>query len=156
MANTITGRIYKITPTESIATKKGTTFTKRQLVIDATRYDQYTGEKKFDNFPAFEVGGEELCKQLDGYHNNELVTVSFDLNGREFVDENNVTKYFTSVRAYKVERVQRVQYEQADRQDSAQQTAATQQPTAAPENVAATRPTHTMAAGVAQNNDLPF
>ncbi len=87
MANTITGRIYRITPTESIATKKGTTFMKRQLIIDASRYDPYTGEKKFDNFPAFEVGGEELCRLLEGYRTDELVTVSFDLNGREFLAE---------------------------------------------------------------------
>ena len=39
MANTIIGRIYRITPTENIATKKGTTFMKRQLIIDASRYD---------------------------------------------------------------------------------------------------------------------
>ena len=148
MANTITGRIYKITPTESIATKKGTTFMKRQLVIDATRYDQYTGEKKFDNFPAFEVGGDELCKQLDGYHNNELVTVSFDLNGREVIDkETSQTKYFTSIRAYKVERVQR---------RSTDQQQGTQQPIAAPQNVAAATSAPTMQESFEQNDDLPF
>lgn len=153
MANTITGRIYKITPTESIATKKGTTFMKRQLVIDATRYDQYTGEKKFDNFPAFEVGGDELCKQLDGYHNNELVTVSFDLNGREVIDkETSQTKYFTSIRAYKVERVQR---RPTDQQQGTQQPIAAHT-TAAPQPAASMASVPTMAEAFGQNDDLPF
>ena len=50
MANQITGRIYKIMPTQSIVSERtGNTFYKREIVLDASRFDQYTGEKKFDN-----------------------------------------------------------------------------------------------------------
>lgn len=153
MANTITGRIYKITPTESIATKKGTTFMKRQLIICVSKFDQNTGEKIFENIISFEVGGEELCKQLDSYHNNELVTVSFDLNGREVIDkETSQTKYFTSIRAYKVERVQR---RPTDQQQGTQQPIAAHT-TAAPQNVAAASSAPTKQEAFAQNDDLPF
>jgi len=147
MANTIIGRIYRITPTENIATKKGTTFMKRQLIIDASRYDPYTGEKKFDNFPAFEVGGEELCRLLEGYRIDDLVTVSFDLNGREFLDEQSQqTKYFTTVRAYKVERVQNGPVSQQQR---------TQQTASVPKfNSVQSAPT--MEDAFKQNDDLPF
>lgn len=147
MANTIIGRIYRITPTENIATKKGTTFMKRQLIIDASRYDPYTGEKKFDNFPAFEVGGEELCRLLEGYRIDDLVTVSFDLNGREFLDEQSQqTKYFTTVRAYKVERVQ---------SGSVCQQQKTQQTSSVPKfNSVQSAPM--LEADFKQNDDLPF
>lgn len=147
MANTIIGRIYRITPTENIATKKGTTFMKRQLIIDASRYDPYTGEKKFDNFPAFEVGGEELCRLLEEYHNDDLVTVFFDLNGREFLDDQTKqTKYFTTVRAYKIERVQNGPVSQQQR---------TQQTTSVPKfNSVQSAPT--MEDAFKQNDDLPF
>ena len=147
MANTIIGRIYRITPTENIATKKGTTFMKRQLIIDASRYDPYTGEKKFDNFPAFEVGGEELCRLLEEYRIDDLVTVSFDLNGREFLDEQSQqTKYFTTVRAYKVERVQNGPVSQQQK---------TQQTSYVPKfNSVQSAPT--MEDAFKQNDDLPF
>ena len=146
-ANTIIGCIYRITPTENIATKKGTTFMKRQLIIDASRYDPYTGEKKFDNFPAFEVGGEELCRLLEGYRIDDLVTVFFDLNGREFLDDQTKqTKYFTTVRAYKIERVQNGPVSQQQR---------TQQTTSVPKfNSVQSAPT--MEDAFKQNDDLPF
>lgn len=106
MANTITGRIHKITPTKAIVSDKtGNTYHKREIILDASRFDQYTGEKKFDNFPMLEFGGEETCRQLDGYKEGELVTISFDLNGREYTDkQTGEVKYFTSVRGYKIER----------------------------------------------------
>lgn len=106
MANTITGRIRKITPTKTITSQTtGNTFYKREVILDASRFDPYTGQKKFDNWPMLEFGGEEACRQLDGYNEGELVTISFDLNGREYTDkQTGEVKYFTSVRGYKIER----------------------------------------------------
>lgn len=106
MANTITGRIHKITPTKTITSQTtGNTFYKREVILDASRFDPYTGQKKFDNWPMLEFGGEEACRQLDGYNEGELVTISFDLNGREYTyKQTGEVKYFTSVRGYKIER----------------------------------------------------
>lgn len=106
MANTITGRIHKITPTKTITSQAtGNTFYKREVILDASRFDPYTGQKKFDNWPMLEFGGEEACRQLDDYNEGELVTISFDLNGREYTDkQTGEVRYFTSVRGYKIER----------------------------------------------------
>lgn len=103
MANTITGRIRKITPVQEITGKSGKTFAKRTLVLDAARYDQNTGEKKYDNYPSFEFSGESM-KILDNFREGDAVTVSYDINGREFEDPNtHEVKYFNTIRGYKVE-----------------------------------------------------
>ena len=104
MANAITGRIHRITPEQTITGKSGKTFTKRTLVLDAARYDTHTGEKKFDNYPSIEFSGEQMNK-LDEFKEGDAVVVSFDINGREFKDEQTgEVKYFNSIRGYKVER----------------------------------------------------
>lgn len=103
MANTITGRIHRITPEKTITGKSGNTFAKRILVLDAARYDTHTGEKKFDNYPSFEFSGDAM-KQLDNYKEGDYVTVSYDINGREFEDpKTHDVKYFNTIRGYKVE-----------------------------------------------------
>lgn len=103
MANTITGRIRKITPVQEITGKSGKTFAKRTLVLDAARYDQNTGEKKYDNYPSFEFSGESM-KILDNFREGDAVTVSYDINGREFEDPNtHEVKYFNTIRGYKIE-----------------------------------------------------
>lgn len=104
MANTITGRVHRITPEQTVTGKSGKTFTKRTLVLDAARYDTHTGEKKFDNYPSIEFS-DELMKRLDEFKEGDAVVVSFDINGREFKDEQTgEVKYFNSIRGYKVER----------------------------------------------------
>lgn len=103
MANTMTGRIRKITPVQEITGKSGNTFQKRTLVLDAARYDTHTGEKKFDNYPSFEFSGEAM-RQLDSYKEGDCVTVSYDINGREFEDPaTHEVKYFNTIRGYKIE-----------------------------------------------------
>ena len=104
MANTITGRVHRITPEQTITGKSGKAFIKRTLVLDAARYDTHTGEKKFDNYPSVEFSGEQM-KTLDTFKEGDAVVVSFDINGREFKDEQTgEVKYFNSIRGYKVER----------------------------------------------------
>ena len=47
MANTITGRIHKITPTKTITSQAtGNTFYKREVILDASRFDPYTGQRR--------------------------------------------------------------------------------------------------------------
>ena len=148
MANQITGRIYKIMPTQPIVSERtGNTFYKREIVLDASRFDQYTGEKKFDNHPMLEFGGEEQCAQLDKFKEGELVTISFDLNGTQYQDKkNNEIRFFTRVRAYKIERVgTQAQQPQAQAPQTAQPTQAAPQPM--PQPVPQTQE---------EPNDLPF
>lgn len=102
MANTISGKVHKITEVQEIKGKTGNSFYKRLLVIDAKRYDTVTGEPMFDNYPSFEFSGEAM-KLLDDYKVGDTVTVSYDINGREVKDENGNVRYFNSIRGYKVE-----------------------------------------------------
>lgn len=104
MANTITGRIRKITPVQEIMGKSGKTFAKRTLILDAARYDTHTGEKKYDNYPSFEFWGDGM-KILDNFKEGDAVTVSYDINGREFEDpETHEIRYFNTIRGFKIER----------------------------------------------------
>lgn len=102
MANQITGRVFSIGQTQSIQTKSGNPFTKREIVLDASKYDMYTGEKGFENYPMFEFTGEK-CKDLDGYQVGQVVTISFDLQGGFYDDKDGVKRNLTKVRGYKIE-----------------------------------------------------
>ena len=102
MANQITVRVFSIGQTQSIQTKSGNPFTKREIVLDASKYDMYTGEKGFENYPMFEFIGEK-CKDLDGYQVGQVVTISFDLQGGFYDDKDGVKKNITKVRGYKIE-----------------------------------------------------
>lgn len=104
MANSMTGRVHYISPTETIASRSDATktFQKRMIVLDCTRYDQYTGERGFENFPSFEFSGEK-CRMLDGYKEGDVATVWFDLQGRKFVCEEGKDRWFTTIRGYKIE-----------------------------------------------------
>ena len=104
MALTITGKVNSIGNTISIASKNGgQPFLKREVVLDCTRFDPYTGERdKFENFPQFEFSGEK-CTELDKCKVGDVVTISFDLYGSFYKAQDGSEKNFTRVRGYKVE-----------------------------------------------------
>lgn len=106
MANTIIGRVLVVGQTVNIPTKSGGTLTKRELVLDCSRYDQYTGEKR-DNFPALEFVGQN-CQTLDALAVGDMVQVAFVLAGRRYVKDGQ-ERYFTSVTGYKAEPYQHPQ-----------------------------------------------
>ena len=82
MANTMTGKIHVIMPTETIVSikDKNKSFQKRTIVLDCTRFDQYTGERGFENYPSFDFSGDK-CQELDNYQVGQIVTNIFDLQG---------------------------------------------------------------------------
>lgn len=103
MANTVTGKIFSIGSTQTIPSKNGgKPFYKRDIVLDATRFDPYTGERGFENYPMLEFTGEK-CKDLDGYQVGQVVTISFELQGGFFDDSDGHKKNFTRIRGYKIE-----------------------------------------------------
>lgn len=104
MALQITGRIRSIGSTQSIPSKNGgTTLEKRELILDTTRFDPYTGERsKYENYPSLEFTGEK-CKDLDGYQVGQVVTVTFELQGNFFMGQDGTEKNITRARAFKVE-----------------------------------------------------
>ena len=108
MANTIIGRILKIGQTVNVSRDKE--FLKRELVLDCSRYDEYTGEKR-ENYVVMSFT-QKRCEELNGYQPGELVEVSFVLNGRAY-DKDGQRKYITDIVGYKVERKGGVRQEQA-------------------------------------------
>ena len=83
MANQITGRITEIGQTVQIPSKNGgSSFTKREFILDATTYDPYTGERsEYENVIPLEFSGDK-CAELDRFNQGDVVTVSFVLQGR--------------------------------------------------------------------------
>lgn len=112
MANTMTGRVLEIGDTLTIPTKGGSSITRRELILDCTRHDQYTGEKLFENHPAFEFSNNK-CAELDNCAVNDIVTVSFDLMGRFYVAQDGTRRNITSIKGYKVDVVRKANGDQA-------------------------------------------
>lgn len=127
MALKMIGKVFSIGATQSIASKNGgQPFLKREIVLDATRFDGLTGERGYDNYPMFEFGGEK-CQELDGFKQGDVVEVFFEVQGSFYKDKDGVEKNFTRVRAYKIERFQTKRSQQHASQP-APQAAPQQQP----------------------------
>lgn len=118
MALQITGKIEKIGATNNITTKTGSVFEKRELLLDATTYDRYTGEPR-ENHISIEFSHNK-CSILDSFKVSDRVTVSFVLQGSNYVDkETGAQKNYTRIVGYdcvgiaQKEQVQTVQEQQA-------------------------------------------
>ena len=105
MANQITGRIIEIGQTVQIPSKNGgSSFTKREFILDATIYDPYTGERsEYENIIPLEFSGDK-CAELDRYKDGDVVIVSFVLQGRSWTNQDGELKRMASIRCYKIER----------------------------------------------------
>ena len=121
MSNTITGKVLSIGEAVQIKTKNpDRPFYKREMVIDCTRHDPITGERStFENTPSLEFDGEQVG-ELDGYKIGDVVTITFEIVGRQYVKD-GVTRIFTRVRPYRIERVASSQPQQPQPQPQPQQ-----------------------------------
>lgn len=102
MANQITGKILYIYSAETIVGKSGNGITKRAIVIDCTRFDQYTGERGYENTPMLEFIGEK-CNELDNFHLGDIVTITFGIQGTKYTNKDGVESVFTRVQPYRIE-----------------------------------------------------
>lgn len=105
MSNQITGRLAAIGQTVQIPSKTGgNPFLKREFLLDATTYDQWTGERsQYENIVPLDVSGDK-CAELDNLSVGDIITVSFALQGREWTNQDGQTKRMVSIRCYKIER----------------------------------------------------
>ena len=129
-------------------------FRKREIVLDCSRFDTMTGEKK-ENYPKFEFTGKHV-DDLNNYQVGQFVTVSFLLSGRK-VEKDGKTSYFTNITAYKIEPYQRYNSgaQQAQPYTPPQLAAQSRQPqTAAPQP--APFPPDVDEQGNPAKDDLPF
>ena len=100
MANKIVGRIHHIGQTVNVS-KKETAFYKRELILNASRFDPYTGEERKNIISL--TFAQKNCGKLDDFSKGDLVEVSFVLQGREYTKDGG-TKYITDIVGYDVVR----------------------------------------------------
>lgn len=138
MAYKLTGSVLLIGNTQTLPSKTGTPFTKRDLVITVRKFDPYTGVPSEDpgNTPKFTFVNAN-CQQLDTLKPGDIVTILFDISGRSY-EKDGKTEYYTDVRPFRVE-VQRQPYQQP-----------------APVQSAEPEPEPSGNASPAQGDDLPF
>ncbi|WP_308270386.1 DUF3127 domain-containing protein [Prevotella sp.] len=103
MAFQISGIIQQIGNTESIP-YQDKVFKKRELVLDCSYRNQFTGQIERANYPKFEFTGNHV-DGLNGFNTGDIVTVSFSLNGSRSEKDGQV-RYFTNVQGYKIEKYQ--------------------------------------------------
>ena len=109
MANQITGRVIAISAVQTVASSDPSKqpFRKREVYIDCTRFDPYTGQRsEFENKPLLTFAGEKTLAKvnpiLDQVQKDDIITISFELVGRQFKDKDQKTRFMTEVRCYDV------------------------------------------------------
>lgn len=103
MAFQISGIIQHIGNTESIP-YQDKVFKKRELVLDCSYRNQFTGQIERANYPKFEFTGNHV-DDLNDFNIGDIVTVSFSLNGSRSEKDGQV-RYFTNVQGFKIEKFQ--------------------------------------------------
>lgn len=103
MAFQISGIIQQIGNTESIP-YQDKVFKKRELVLDCSYRNQFTGQIERANYPKFEFTGNHV-DDLNGFNMGDIVMVSFSLKGSRSEKDGQV-RYFTNVQGYKIEKYQ--------------------------------------------------
>lgn len=132
MANQISGRVIALSQVKEVASSDPSkpAMKKRELYMDCTRFDPYTGERsQFENKPLLEFGGDKVLAKLESLNlkPNDIVKVSFDIQGTPYKDKNTgKMRVYTAIRCYDIEVTRR-----AD--GSVPQTAAPQPQQAAPQ-----------------------
>lgn len=89
----VTGRIKLVNPEQQVSA----TFKKRELVV--------TTEEQYPQTLMIEFV-QDKADLLSAYKPGENVKVSVNLTGREWVSPQGETKYFTSLRGWRIERMQ--------------------------------------------------
>ena len=139
MANVISGQIIAIGQTQRIAPKsgQGNTLVKREFVIRALRFNPDDGTPELSEFntPNLEINGEDKVGVLDGFKVGDVVKCNITIEGRSYEDANHNMRYFNSVRATRIEKLN-VQLAAPAPAQSAQP-APQPAPTAAPQPAAA-------------------
>ena len=92
MDYTFTGTVKKVGDVQTFSSG----FTKRELVVTSE-------EERYPQNVAFEFL-KERADMLDGVRESDRVTVHFDISSREWAAPDGSVKYFTSLRAWKLDK----------------------------------------------------
>ncbi len=91
----IQGKLIEIFETQQVSDR----FRKREFVLE------YATNPEYPEFLKFELV-QDRCEQLDGFQVNETLQVRFDLKGRRWTDRQGQVKYFNSLQAWQLSRLQ--------------------------------------------------
>ena len=100
--NQITGKLIAVSDRQTIPSKDASKqpMVKRQLYMDCTRYDPYTT-------PVLEFANKALEKleglMTQGLKKGDIITVSFDIQGNKWQNQDGKTQIITSIRPYDIE-----------------------------------------------------
>lgn len=114
----ITGRVIALSDVREVASSDGgKPFKKRELYLDMTMYDPYTGERsENENKPLLEFGGDKVLDKIEALNlqRDDVVTVSFAIQGTPYKDkQTGKMRVFTAIRCYDIEVVRKAGQQQA-------------------------------------------
>lgn len=134
----ITGRVIALSNVQEIPSSEAgkPAMKKRELYLDMTMYDPYTGERsERENKPLLEFGGDKVIEKLGALNlqKDDVVTVSFAIQGTPYKDkQTGKMKVYTGIRCYDIEVVRRagqsVKVQQPEIQPQTQQAASAPAP----------------------------
>lgn len=111
--NQVIGRVIAVSPITEVPSKEQgkAPIKKRELYLDCTTYDPYTGERsQYENKPLLEFGGDKLVDKLGALNleAGDVVAVSFFIQGTPYKDaQTGKTKVFTAIRTTDIEVVRK-------------------------------------------------
>jgi len=91
----IKGKLLEISNEQVLSDK----FKKREFVVEYAENPQYPELIKLEFI-------QDKCSLLDGYQVGNLVDVQFNLKGRKWDDPKGGTKYFNTLQAWKIAKVE--------------------------------------------------
>lgn len=109
----ITGRVIALSAVQEIPSREAgkPAMKKRELYLDMTMYDPYTGERSDrENKPLLEFGGDKVLEKLAALNlqKDDVVTVSFAIQGTPYKDQQTgKMKVFTAIRCYDIDVVRK-------------------------------------------------
>jgi hypothetical protein len=87
----LSGKLIFISETQEVTEK----FSKREFVIETI--EQYSQQIKFELH-------QDKTDLIESYKIDEVISVSFNLRGRSYVDKNGITQYSNTLQAWKIQR----------------------------------------------------
>lgn len=109
----VTGRVIALSAVTEIpsSTAGNPPMKKRELYLDMTMYDPYTGERSDkENKPLLEFGGDKVLDKLAALNlqKDDVVTVSFAIQGTPYKDKTTgKNRVYTAIRCYDIEVVRK-------------------------------------------------
>lgn len=108
----IYGKVIALSDVQKVASNDASSpaMKKQMLYLDCTRYDSITGERSGkENKPLLEFGGDKVVDKIAELklQKDDVVCVSFVIQGTPYKDKNGKPQVFTAIRCYDIEVVRR-------------------------------------------------